>query len=123
MAEPRDWPIEQPPSLRPWFLSAMGHLSATGHLAILFKTRADAQRAQQSLHARGVPGSDVRLYTSEQILDTCELPSARSPCWNRATLIVSVDVPGLLSPHPPDATTRHHACAERADGTPGERRS
>jgi hypothetical protein len=69
MAEPRDWPIEQPPSLRPWFLSAMGHLSATGHLAILFKTRADAQRAQQSLHARGVPESDVRLYTSEQILD------------------------------------------------------
>ena len=64
MTEPRDWPIDRPASLRPWFLSA------TGYLGVLFEDHTEAQRAQRSLVEHGVPGQDIRLYTSEQILDT-----------------------------------------------------
>ena len=85
MSEPRDWPIEQPPGLRPWFFSAMGYL------AILFRTRAEAQRAQQGLHARGVPEEDVRLYTSEQILDTEARLDAERSGLARAVAALTID--------------------------------
>src|SRR6266542_7017585 len=64
MTEPRDWPIERPPGLRPWFFSAMGYL------AVLFKSPAEAERAQRGLIDHGVPAADIRLYTAEEILAT-----------------------------------------------------
>ena len=64
MTEPREWPIERPPGLRPWFFSAMGYFG------VLFKDPREAERAQRGLIEHGVPAADVRLYTSAQILDT-----------------------------------------------------
>jgi hypothetical protein len=66
MPQPREWPFEKPAkgALRPWFASA------TGYLAVLFGDGDEAERAQRGLVERGVPEGDVRLYTSEQILDT-----------------------------------------------------
>jgi hypothetical protein len=63
MTEPHDWPMDRPAGLRPWVLSA------TGYLGVLFKDGADALRGQQGLLEQGVPGQDIRLYTSEEILD------------------------------------------------------
>ena len=56
MTEPREWPIERPPGLRPWFFSAMGYLG------VLFKDPREAERAQRGLIEHGVPAADVRLY-------------------------------------------------------------
>jgi hypothetical protein len=63
VTELRDWPIERPPRLRPWFFMA------NGYLGVLFKDPQEAERARHGLLAHGVPEADVRLYTSVQILD------------------------------------------------------
>jgi hypothetical protein len=65
MNEPRDWPLERPAqgTLRPWFLSAVGYL------VVLFPDAEGARRAQHGLMDHGVPESDIRLYTSDQIRD------------------------------------------------------
>jgi hypothetical protein len=64
MTEPHDWPFEQPAkgTLRPWYLTA------AGYLAVLFPDSKEAQRAQQGLLERGVPGNDVRRYHAEETL-------------------------------------------------------
>jgi histidinol-phosphate/aromatic aminotransferase/cobyric acid decarboxylase-like protein len=64
MAEPHDWPFEQPArgTLRPWYLTA------AGYLAVLFPDGQEAQRAKQGLLQRGLLANDVRLYDAEEVL-------------------------------------------------------
>jgi hypothetical protein len=64
MSEPHDWPIEQAArgSLHPWYFAA------AGHVAVLFRDPAEAERARHDLIARGVPEGDLRLYGAEETL-------------------------------------------------------
>ena len=50
MTEPRDWPLEQSAegTLRPWYLTS------SGYLMVLFRDRAEGQRAHQGLIERSV---------------------------------------------------------------------
>jgi hypothetical protein len=66
MTERHDWPFERPArgTLRPWFFSA------SGYVAVLFRTGEEAMRARAGLLEQGVPEEDIRVYTSEQTLDT-----------------------------------------------------
>jgi hypothetical protein len=65
MTESHDWPFEQPAggSLRPWYLTA------TGYLVVLFSDLQEAERARRGLVEAEVSEQDLRLYTSEEILD------------------------------------------------------
>jgi hypothetical protein len=65
MTESHDWPFEQPAggSLRPWYLTA------TGYLVVLFSDLEEAERARRGLVEAEVSEQDLRLYTSEEILD------------------------------------------------------
>ena len=64
MAEPHDWPLEQPAkgTVRPWYVTA------TGYLAVLFREHEEAERAQRGLQEHGVPEQDLRLYGAEETL-------------------------------------------------------
>jgi hypothetical protein len=86
MTEPHDWPFEQPAkgTLRPWYLTA------AGYLAVLFPDSEEAQRAQQGLLERGVPGNDVRLYHAEEILSiTSRLQQERSAVAKTIAAVVA----------------------------------
>jgi len=64
VAEPHDWPLEQPAkgTVRPWYVTA------TGYLAVLFREHEEAERAQRGLQEHGVPEQDLRLYGAEETL-------------------------------------------------------
>ena len=91
MTEPHDWPFEQPAKgiLRPWYLTA------AGYLAVLFPESTEAQRAQQGLLERGVPGHDVRLYHAEEILNIAScLQQERSALAKTIAAVVADRRPG-----------------------------
>ena len=77
MSDDLAWPYDKATDKgRPWFLAA------TDFLFALFPDPEEALRARQDLLAGGVPESDVRLYTSDEILsiesERSEHPLARA---------------------------------------------
>lgn len=64
MAEPHDWPLEQPArgTLRP-FLS-----DVVGYLLVLFQDPEEGRRARRALQDHGVAEADIRLYEGEEVL-------------------------------------------------------
>jgi hypothetical protein len=87
MTEPHDWPFEKPAkeTLRPWFFSA------AGYLAVLFRDDEEDKRAQQGLLERGVPEDDVRLYNSEQIMETLSRLKKERSALAKAVAALTVD--------------------------------
>ena len=69
MTETHDWPMERGPrgpNRRPWIFSA------SGFLALMFKDGKEADRARAGLLDSGVSENDIRLYQSEEILESEE---------------------------------------------------
>jgi hypothetical protein len=64
VAEPHDWPLEQPAkgTVRPWYATAMGYL------AVQFRELEEAERARRGLQEHGVAEHDLRLYGAEETL-------------------------------------------------------
>jgi tRNA A58 N-methylase Trm61 len=89
MTEPHDWPFERRAkgTLRPWFFSAMGYL------AVLFSDGEEARHAQRGLLEQGVHEGDVRLYSSEDVLNTVSRLDEERSNLAKAVAALTVDRP------------------------------
>ena len=89
MTEPHDWPLERPGqrTLRPWYLTA------TGYLVVLFGDPEEARRAHRGLLEHHVPGEEMRLYESEELLANMSRLQKERSLLARAVAALSADPP------------------------------
>jgi hypothetical protein len=89
VTEPHDWPLERPGegTLRPWYLTA------TGYLVVLFGDPEEARRAHRGLLEHDVPGEEMRLYGSEELLANMSRLQKERSLLARAVAALSADPP------------------------------